>query len=79
MSEYLVVEGFGDFISDLDSCDSVKIVRRFASEVEAVAFAADYYESAIWGEDSDGFSMTDDARMAFFTLVRTSEELPTLA
>ena len=76
MSKFLVVEGFGDFTEGLDTCEAVKVVKQFESEAKAIRFAASHYESAIWGEDADGFSMTDwDARMSFFTLVRTAEEM----
>jgi hypothetical protein len=75
MSKFLVVEGFGDFTEGLDTCEAVKVVKQFESEAKAVRFAASHYESSIWGEDADGFSLTPDARMAFFTLVRTAEEM----
>ena len=75
MSKFLVVEGFGDFTEGLATCEAVKVVKQFESEAKAVRFAASHYESAIWVEDADGFSMTHDARMSFFTLVRTAEEM----
>jgi hypothetical protein len=75
MSKFLVVEGFGDFTAGLDTCETVKVVKQFESEAKAIRFAASHYESAIWGEDADGFSLTADARMNFFTLVRTAEEM----
>jgi hypothetical protein len=78
MSKFLVVEGFGDFTAGLQNCEAVKVITELGSEAEAIRFAASHYESAIWGEDADGFSMTDDSRMAFFTLVRTAEEMATM-
>jgi hypothetical protein len=75
MSKFLVVEGFGDFTEGLGTCEAVKVVNQFESEAKAIRFAASYYESAIWGEDADGFSMSEDSRMSFFTLVRTAEEM----
>ena len=71
VGNFLVVEGFGDFDS-LESCDCVKVVRYFGSEAEAIRFAADYYEEQIWGEDAEGFAMSDDMRMSFFVIVRES-------
>jgi hypothetical protein len=70
LQNFMVVEGFGNFDAGLENCDSVKVVKYFGSEDQAVEFAAEYYEEQIWGEDADGFSMMDDARMSFFVLVR---------
>jgi hypothetical protein len=67
---FLVVEGFGDFTESLESCDLVKVVQYFGSEAEAIRFAANYYEEQIWGEDAEGFAMSDDMRMSFFVIVR---------
>jgi len=72
VGNFLVVEGFGDFTESLESCDSVKVVQYFGSEAEAIRFAANYYEEQIWGEDAEGFSMSDDMRMSFFVIVRES-------
>jgi hypothetical protein len=70
LNNFMVVEGFGNFDAGLETCDLVKVVKYFGSEDRAVEFAAEYYEEQIWGEDADGFSMSDGSRMSFFVLVR---------
>jgi len=69
LNNFMVVEGFGDFTQGLESCDSVRVVNYFGSEVEAIRFAANYYDEQI-GEDAEGFSMSRDSVMSYFVIVR---------
>jgi hypothetical protein len=70
IAQYLVVDGFGDFTS-IESCNSVRVVDVFGSEVEAIRFAANYYDEQI-AEDAEGFAMPWDSVMSYFVIVRDS-------
>ena len=73
-TDYLVVEGFGDFTRTLETCELVKVVTQFSSEAEAVKYSETYYEQQMWGEDAEGFSFSEDMRMTYFVLVRSAKE-----
>lgn len=77
-TDYLVVEGFGDFTRTLETCELVKVVTQFSSEAEAVKYSETYYEEQMWGEDAEGFSFSEDMRMTYFVLVRSAEEFGVL-
>lgn len=68
---FVVVEGFGDFSTGLESCDSVQVVKSFGSEVKAIRWAAEYYDKQT-GEDSEGFAMPWGSVMSYFVIVRES-------
>jgi hypothetical protein len=73
LDSFVVVEGFGDFTAGLESCDSVRVVKSFGSEVKAIRWAAEYYDEQT-GEDSEGFAMPWDSVMSYFVIVRESAE-----
>ena len=77
-TDYLIVEGFGDFDKGLETCELVKVVTQFDSEAKAFKYASEYYEEQIWGEDAEGFSFSEDMRMTYFVLVRSAEEFGVL-
>ncbi len=73
-TDYLVVEGFGDFTRGLNTCELVKVVTQFDTEEKALEYSSEYYESQVWGEDAEGFSFSEDMRMTYFVLVRNAED-----
>ena len=73
MSNYLVVEGFGDNSTGLALCDGVEVVRYFATEAEAVSCAVKHWEND--GLDVDGFSVSASSLRSFWVQVFEAREL----
>ncbi len=73
MSDYLVVEGFGDNSLGLAACDGVEVVRYFATEEEAISCAVKHWEND--GLDVDGFSVSASSLQSFWVQVFEANEL----